>query len=85
MEEGCLSIPGVYFDVIRPEMIQVSFKNENGRPCQISATDLLARVIQHEIDHLNGVMFVDRVTNDLDLTTKLQEKGFTRESVKSLK
>ena len=85
MEEGCLSIPGVYIDVYRPEMIQVSFKNEHGKPCQIEANDLLARVIQHEIDHLNGVMFVDRVKNDLELTTKLHEKGFSRESVKSLK
>ncbi|BDA40107.1 peptide deformylase 1 [cyanobacterium endosymbiont of Braarudosphaera bigelowii] len=85
MEEGCLSIPGVYLDVTRPEMIQVSFKDEYGKPCQIEASDLLARVIQHEIDHLNGVMFVDRVKNDLDLTTKLQEQGFNRESVKSLK
>ena len=59
-QEGCLSIPGVYLDVVRPAAIEVSFKDENGRPQKLMASDLLARVIQHEMDHLSGVMFVDR-------------------------
>ena len=85
VEEGCLSIPGVYLDVTRPKTIEVSFKDEQGKPRKIKASDLLARVIQHEMDHLNGVMFVDRVDNDLALTEKLQEKGFSRGAVKPIK
>ncbi|MGK7940899.1 MAG: peptide deformylase [Crocosphaera sp.] len=85
VEEGCLSIPGVYLDVTRPKIVEVSFKDEQGKPRKIKATDLLARVIQHEMDHLNGVMFVDRVDNDLALTEKLQEKGFSRGAVKPIK
>ena len=85
IEEGCLSIPGVYLDVTRPKTIEVSFKNEQGKPRKLQATDLLARVIQHEMDHLNGVMFVDRVENDLALTEKLQEQGFSRGSVRPIK
>lgn len=81
-EEGCLSIPGVYLDVIRPEAIEVSFKDEQGRPRKMQANDLLARAIQHEMDHLNGVMFVDRVDNDLALTAELQKHGFSVNSVK---
>ena len=85
VEEGCLSIPGVYLDVTRPKTIEVSFKDEQGKPRKIQATELLSRVIQHEMDHLNGVMFVDRVDNDLALTEKLQEKGFSRGAVKPIK
>ena len=85
VEEGCLSIPGVYLDVTRPKTIEVSFKDEQGKPRKIKATELLSRVIQHEMDHLNGVMFVDRVDNDLALTEKLQEKGFSRGAVKPVK
>jgi peptide deformylase len=81
-EEGCLSIPGVYLDVIRPEAIEVSFKDEQGRPRKIQVNDLLSRVIQHEMDHLNGVMFVDRVDNSLALTAELQKHGFSANAVK---
>jgi peptide deformylase len=81
-EEGCLSIPGVYLDVIRPEAIEVSFKDEQGRPRKMQVNDLLARAIQHEMDHLNGVMFVDRVDNGLALTTELQKHGFSVNAVK---
>ncbi|MGP0128859.1 MAG: peptide deformylase [cyanobacterium endosymbiont of Rhopalodia musculus] len=84
-EEGCLSIPGVYLNVTRPEVIEVSFKDEQGKPCKRQATNLLARVIQHEIDHLNGVMFVDRVENGLALTEALQKNGFSPQAVKPVK
>jgi peptide deformylase len=83
-EEGCLSIPGVYLDVIRPAAIEVSYKDETGRPQKIPATDLLARVIQHEMDHLHGVMFVDRVENSLALTAELQKHGFSAQAVKPI-
>jgi peptide deformylase len=83
-EEGCLSIPGVYIEVTRPEEIEVSFKDEQGRPRKLKASDLLARVIQHEMDHLNGVLFVDRVENELALTEQLKKQGFSVQSVKSI-
>ena len=84
-QEGCLSIPGVYLDVTRPRAIEVSFKDENGRPQRIKADGLLARVIQHEMDHLNGVLFVDRVQNGLALTEELNKQGFSVNAVKSVK
>jgi peptide deformylase len=61
MEEGCLSIPGLYTDVTRPASVRVQAWNEKGRPFTLSAEEYLARVIQHEFDHLNGILFIDRV------------------------
>jgi peptide deformylase len=83
-EEGCLSIPGVYMEVTRPETIEIAYKDENGRPCKLKAEDLLARAIQHEMDHLNGIMFVDRVKNGLALTEELNKKGFSPDAVKPM-
>jgi peptide deformylase len=82
IQEGCLSIPGVFLDVTRPEVIEVSYKDENGRPQRMTAKGLLARVIQHEMDHLNGVLFVDRVNNSLALNQELAKHGFSVQSVK---
>ncbi|MEM6868687.1 MAG: peptide deformylase [Cyanobacteria bacterium P01_C01_bin.121] len=84
-QEGCLSIPGVYLDVVRPEGIEVSFKDESGRPQKMKANDLVARVIQHEMDHLNGVMFVDRVENAIALNQELSKNGFAIKDVKKVK
>ncbi len=83
-QEGCLSIPGVYLDVDRPEEIEVSFKDEHGRMHTITATGLLSRVIQHEIDHLNGVLFVDRVENKLALNQELKKRGFNAQAVRPI-
>lgn len=82
IQEGCLSIPGVFLDVTRPEVIEVAYKDESGRPKRLTVNGLLARVIQHEIDHLNGVMFVDRVDNALALNQELAKHGFSVEAVK---
>ncbi len=60
-EEGCLSIPKTYEDVIRPSAITVQAKNERGRRFTLEADGLLARVIQHEYDHLEGILFIDRI------------------------
>jgi len=60
-EEGCLSVPGIYANVIRSESIKIQAWNEKGRPFTIEASGLLARVIQHEYDHLEGVIFLDHV------------------------
>ncbi|KGE70722.1 peptide deformylase [Spirochaeta lutea] len=58
-EEGCLSIPGVYADVTRPESVQVTAWDEQGREFSLEASGLLARVIQHEYDHLDGTLFYE--------------------------
>ena len=58
--EGCLSIPGILVDVERPTGVTVSGQDVSGKPLQISASDLLARVLQHEVDHLDGVLILDR-------------------------
>ena len=60
-EEGCLSIPDVTADVKRPEQIVVEGINVQREPIRIEADGLLARVLQHEIDHLNGILFIDRI------------------------
>jgi len=83
-QEGCLSIPKVFLDVVRPEQIEVSYKDEQGRPQRLVADGLLSRVIQHEMDHLNGVMFVDRVQNALLLNQELKKHGFSAKAVKPL-
>jgi peptide deformylase len=62
MEEGCLSLPGVLVDVDRPIHIRVRALNEFGDPIMIEASGLEARVIQHEIDHLDGVLVLDRIS-----------------------
>lgn len=61
-EEGCLSIPGMYGDVKRPAVIQVQAWNQKGRPFKIEADGLLATCIQHELDHLNGTLFIDHLS-----------------------
>ena len=58
-EEGCLSIPEIYGDVERPPRIVVSALDRDGKPFTIEASDLLARCLQHEIDHLHGKLFID--------------------------
>lgn len=64
-DEGCLSIPAIYADVRRPEAVRVQAWNERGRPFTMDADGLLARVIQHEYDHLNGVLFIDYLTEQV--------------------
>ena len=59
-EEGCLSVPGKYGDVERALRITIAGFDKNNRPLRIKAWGLLARVFQHEIDHLNGKLFIDR-------------------------
>ena len=75
-EEGCLSIPGIYLNVVRPSTIKLKFRDEMGRPRKMNADGLLARCIQHEVDHLKGVLFVDRVTSKEDLKKELTKEGY---------
>lgn len=60
-EEGCLSIPGVFAPVARAEWVRVEAQDVDGRPLALEARELFARVIQHEMDHLEGVLFIDRL------------------------
>lgn len=61
IEEGCLSLPGLYQRVERPESVRMQAYNEKGRPFTVEATGMLARVLLHEYDHLEGILFVDRL------------------------
>ncbi len=60
--EGCLSFPEVYADIVRPECIEVKALDAGGRPLKFRCGGLLARAVQHETDHLNGILFIDRMT-----------------------
>jgi peptide deformylase len=59
IEEGCLSFPGKYYSIRRPEKVKARYLNENGERIKIKAEGLLARAIQHEIDHLDGILLID--------------------------
>ena len=80
-EEGCLSIPGIYLNVVRPSTIKLKFRDEMGRPRKMNADGLLARCIQHEVDHLKGVLFVDRVTTTEELKKELTKEGYKMKDV----
>ncbi|MBN1350222.1 peptide deformylase [candidate division KSB1 bacterium] len=60
-EEGCLSVPDIREEVFRPDKVRISYKTIDGESVEAWAEGLLARVLQHEIDHLRGVFFVDRI------------------------
>jgi peptide deformylase len=63
-EEACLSIPGIAVDVERPLYVRVSARDERGKPISIEASGLDARVVQHEMDHLDGVLILDRTSRE---------------------
>jgi len=60
-QEGCLSIPGLYGDVLRSESVEVQAYDRKGKPMSYEMSGLPARVIQHEVDHLDGILFIDKV------------------------
>ncbi len=64
--EGCLSIPDVAGEVARPKIVTIKGLDKNGEPIEITAEDLLARALLHEIDHLDGVLFTDKVIRYVD-------------------
>ncbi len=68
--EGCLSFPEVYADILRPEAVDVVATNEKGKRIEFRCGGLLARAVQHETDHLNGILFIDR----MDSATKNELK-----------
>jgi peptide deformylase len=80
-EEGCLSIPEYYEEVERPDRIRVKYRNLDGEMVETEADGILATCIQHEIDHLNGVLFVDHLSRlKRSRVLKKFEKAAKRES-----
>lgn len=85
-EEGCLSFPHIRGDVTRPDEITVTFQDQHGIPHVLKCNGLLSRCIQHEIDHLNGVLFIDRmdkktrtkVDDDVKALAKETKSGATK-------
>jgi len=81
-EEGCLSLPGIFGEVERSRAVTASAIDADGRPISLEATGLEARIIQHEMDHLDGILFIDRlppVTRDR-IKKRIQKEGFPKET-----
>ena len=80
-EEGCLSLPGIFGDVERSKWISVQATDDDGKPIDFEAQGLLARVIQHEMDHLDGVLFIDHLSPMARdrIKKKIQKHGFPKE------
>jgi peptide deformylase len=81
-EEGCLSIPGIFAPVTRAEWVKLEAQDPEGEPVSITARGLRARVFQHEMDHLDGVLFIDRldaVTRDR-IKRKIKKEGFAEDA-----
>lgn len=70
--EGCLSFPEVFAEISRPEFADVKALNQKGKPVEFRCGGLLARVVQHEMDHLNGILFIDRMATDTKRELKPQ-------------
>jgi peptide deformylase len=79
-EEGCLSFPKIRGDVSRPEAITTNFQDERGIPHILSCDGLLARCIQHEVDHLNGILFIERMDKKVRATIDDVVKALARET-----
>ena len=77
-QEGCLSVPGFYEDVERYEKLTLHYQNRHGESCTLEADELLAIAIQHEIDHLEGKLFIEKLTYN-------RRKKFEKEYKKALK
>jgi peptide deformylase len=75
LEEGCLSIPGPYHPTIRASRVRLRGRDLDGQPIDMKAEGLLARIFQHETDHLNGMMYIDRLTDEgrRDVMRQLRE------------
>lgn len=78
--EGCLSFPGLYRDVRRPAAVKIQAWNERGRPFTIDAEGVLGRVVQHELDHLNGVVFLDHLSESDRQEALIEYNPETREA-----
>jgi peptide deformylase len=85
-EEGCLSLPGIFAPVTRAEWVRLDGQDLDGNPVSIKGRGLTARVFQHEMDHLDGVLFIDRLdamTRDR-IKRRIKKEGFPAESHREL-
>ena len=73
--EGCLSVPNIYGKVKRYSKVRVKSLGLDGKPFRVSAEGFLARIFQHEIDHTNGIVFIDHIKDDADAFYKLKQDG----------
>lgn len=73
--EGCLSVPSIYGKVSRPYKARIKAVTENGEEVRLKATGFLARTLLHEIDHLDGILFIDHIKDQTDAFYKLNNKG----------
>jgi len=80
-EEGCLSVPGWRGLVDRPEWVEIKAQNLQGRPLKLKVDDLLARIFIHELDHLNGVLYVDHIRDREKLWQPQDEENEVEEAV----
>lgn len=69
--EGCLSVPGVSGEVIRPQKVRIEAQNEKGEYIELEGEDLLARAFCHELDHLEGILFIDKMLPDTEINNTL--------------
>jgi peptide deformylase len=74
--EGCLSVPGYQAEITRAETVKVRAKGRHGRVVRRKASDLLAQAIQHEVDHLNGVLYIDYLSDISQLVKTVSEKDY---------
>ncbi len=83
-EEGCLSLPGIFAQVTRSEWVTLEAQSLEGKPVTITARGLRSRVFQHEIDHLDGVLFIDRLEPVLRdrIKRRIKKEGFTEDSAR---
>lgn len=71
--EGCLSVPDISGEVVRPQKVRIKAQDENGEYFEMEGTDLLARAFCHELDHLDGILFVDKIVPDTIVSNYIEE------------
>lgn len=83
--EGCLSFPEIYADISRPEFVEVRALNDKGKSIQFRCGGLLARAVQHEVDHLNGILFIDRMESSIKKDLKPELEALAAKTKETLK
>ena len=84
-EEGCLSFPEIRGDIARPELIRVTYQDLDGAEHTLECDGLLARCIQHEVDHLDGILFIDRMEKKIFAEIKAEVKELKQRTLACLK
>jgi peptide deformylase len=82
--EGCLSFPEIYADIVRPESVEVRALGREGQPLEFRCGGLLARCVQHEADHLHGILFIDRLSSEKKRELKPELEALREETLAGL-